>query len=271
MSEPAHLSNRAVIRLSGDDRRSFLQGLISQDVESLTENQAIFATLLTPQGKILFDFFVIEDSDALLIDCHATTAESLLKRLTLYKLRAAVSLALEPDLSVLAAQEPMSETGAVVYRDPRLDALGWRAVSLHKAADGVADYDARRMALGVPECERDFAADDIFLLDVNYDALNAVNYKKGCFVGQEVTSRMKRKGSVRKRTLIATFDGAAPAKGAPISAGESTIGEILSAVDGVALALIRLDRWEKAQEAQSSPICEERPLQLTVPDYLKQN
>ncbi len=263
------LLDRAVIRLSGDDRRSFLQGLITQDIDSVSPGQAIFAALLTPQGKILFDFFIVDSDDTFLIDCSAAAAPALAKRLSLYKLRAHVTIEIDQSRSVLASKHEIEMAGVIAYRDPRLDTLGWRAVVKEKISEASADYETRRIALGVPEFARDFASDDIFLLDVNYDALSAVSYKKGCFVGQEVTSRMKRKGEVRKRTLIAESDGGALAKGAVISAGDSTLGEILSSVEGRALALIRMDRWGKTKAEGLSPVCEGRELQLVVPDYLK--
>jgi folate-binding protein YgfZ len=146
-----------------------------------------------------------------------------------------------------------------------------RAVAPRREAPaGDDDYDALRLSLGVPEFGRDFAGEEVFLLDVNYDALGAVSYGKGCFVGQEVTSRMKRKGEIRKRTLIARFDGAPPAKGAAISAGDQAVGEILSGAEGVALALVRVDRLKEPQGEGRALVAEGRPLRLTVPDYLEQ-
>jgi hypothetical protein len=130
-------------------------------------------------------------------------------------------------------------------------------------------YDTRRMGLGVPESGADFGSEEMFLLDVNYDALNGVSFEKGCFIGQEVTSRMKRKSAPPRRTLIARIEGAAPEKGVKIEAGGARLGQILSAADGAALALIRLDRWEKAKAGGAALLCEDRPLTLVSPDYLK--
>ncbi len=271
MSEPVALSDRAVIRLTGEDRRIFLQGLITQDIEILSPDRALFAALLTPQGKILFDFFIVENNGELLFDCSAAAAAALVKRLTLYKLRAKVVIEIDQSLSVAASESKIDRGGAVTFRDPRLEALGWRAITPGKPNGGDMDYEQRRISLGAPEFGKDFASDEIFLLDVNYDALDAVSYKKGCFVGQEVTSRMKRKGEVRKRTLIAEFDGSPPAKGASVTAGDSTLGEILSGCGGRALALIRLDRWGKTKSSGLAPVCDGRALQLLVPDYMKQD
>lgn len=261
------LSSRTVIRLSGEDRRSFLQGLVTQDLDILNAQPAIFTALLTPQGKILFDFFVIAADDALLLDCCAEAAPALIKRLTLYKLRAKVSIEIEDTLRVAASEHEIG--GPAAYRDPRLAGLGWRAVVNAEENGEAAHYDLRRIALGVPEFGQDFGGDEMFLTDVNYDALNAVSYKKGCFIGQEVSSRMKRKGEVRRRTLIAELDGPAPAKGAPVTAGGSTIGEVMSSAEGLALAAARLDRWEKARTEGTPVTVDERELRLRVPAYLE--
>ena len=261
--------NRRVLRLEGEDRRTFLQGLITQDLDGLSAGSAIFTSLLTPQGKILFDFFVVDNGDDFLIDCHGDAAPALKKRLTLYKLRAKVSVEIDDALCVTTSADALSADDGVAFVDPRLATMGWRAISKTAQGSESAAYHQRRIALGIPECGIDFNAEEMFLLDVNYDALNGVSYKKGCFVGQEVTSRMKRKGEVRRRTAIANFDGTSPPLGTAITAGESTLGEILSGVDGQALAYIRQDRLEKAREKGDDPKCGDLQLNLSFPAYLK--
>jgi len=263
------LSNRSVIRLSGDDARPFLQGLVTQDVLNVKENEAAFATLLTPQGKILFDFFLTPTDDGFLIDVAKEAAEALNKRLTMYKLRAKVSVSIEEGLAVAVGdmRDPM-----LSFADPRHVSLPPRAiVQTASIPPADADYDRIRLDIGVPEFGKDFAAEEVFLLDVNYDALNGVSYKKGCFVGQEVTSRMKRKGEIRKRTLIATFDGAPPARSASLEAGDNAIGEILSGREGSALALIRLDRLKAAEDVGAALTAEGKALQIAFPDYLERD
>ena len=154
----------------------------------------------------------------------------------------------------------------LVYRDPRFSLLGWRAIA--SSSDTPEDdgaYVIWRISKGVPEFGEDFSSEDTFLLDVNYDALNAVNYKKGCFVGQEVTSRMKRKGDVRKRTLVIRSADEIQ-KGATVKAGEQTLGEITSAVNGSALALIRIDRLSKAND---DPSIGGAPVTIEFPKYLE--
>ncbi len=263
------LTSRSVLRVAGDEARPFLQGLVTQDALNVAEGQAVFAALLTPQGKILFDLFLTPVADGFLIDCDAANADALLKRLTLYKLRAKIGFSPEPDLGV-AVGDPAPDALAS-FADPRLRQLPRRAIVRRQGPAPRADddYNALRLALGVPEFGRDFAGEEVFLLDVNYDALNAVSYAKGCFVGQEVTSRMKRKGEIRKRTLVARFEGAAPAKGSPVTAGESTVGEILSGRDGAALALVRLDRLRAAKEESRMLTVAGRALKIAFPAYLE--
>ncbi len=261
------LSNRSVLRIAGDEARPFLQGLVTQDILHVAEGAAVFTALLTPQGKILFDFILVPKGDEFLIDCDAEAAPALLKRLTLYKLRARVTIVPEPDLAVAVGdiRDPVA-----AFVDPRSDTLASRAIIKNAdmpSADG--DYDTARLAAGVPEFGKDFWSEEVFLLDVNYDALNAVSYKKGCFVGQEVTSRMKRKGEIRKRTLMASFEGPAPAKGADVLAGENSVGKILSGRDGAALALVRLDRLKTATDEGRRLTVDGQPLQISFPAYLE--
>ncbi|MDZ7628120.1 MAG: hypothetical protein U5J99_06890 [Parvularculaceae bacterium] len=254
------LKSRAVLSLFGEDATAFLQGIVTQDV---TQDAAAFTALLTPQGKILFDFFLVPVEGGYLLDCDASAAPALLKRLTMYKLRAKIALAEAAALSVhLGAAE------GVTYADPRLDRLPSRTIAATHEAAAVDDaYDAVRLAAGVPEFGRDFAAEEVFLLDVNYDVLRAVSYKKGCFVGQEVTSRMKRKGEIRKRTLMA--HGAGLAAGAPVLADENSIGEVLSVRGEQGLVLVRLDRLAEAR-AEGTPLTAgAAPLRIDIPAYLE--
>jgi hypothetical protein len=268
----ALLSSRAVVKIAGADAASFLQGIVTQDMTIVAGGKPAFGALLTPQGKILFDFLVVPAPDGVFLDCAAAFADELVKRLNLYRLRAPVVIERATDLAAAwgDAEFPRA-AAAIAFDDPRLAGLGRRAVGPAAAfarTDAERDYDRRRLALGVPEFGKDFGADEVFLLDVNYDALNGVSYTKGCFVGQEVTSRMKRKGEIRRRTLIARFDGEPPPKGTPIAAAGSTLGEVLSGQDGIALALIRLDRLSAARAA-GAPIEAGKPLRIEVPDWLR--
>ncbi len=256
------LKTRAALSLTGEDATGFLQGLVTQDV---TGAQPVFAALLTPQGKILFDFILVPVAGGYLIDCDGAAAPALLKRLSMYKLRAKVTLAAETGLGVFVG--PRDGVRAA-YADPRLPSLPARtiaAVADAPAADDV--YDALRLAAGVPEFGRDFAGEEVFLLDVNYDALAGVSYKKGCFVGQEVTSRMKRKGEIRKRTLM--ISGAALQKGAAVKAGEVVIGEVMSVRGERGLALMRIDRLAAARAEGAEIACGGAPVRLESPAYLE--
>ena len=204
------LENRAVIAISGGEAKGFLQGLITNDVQALAPRKAIYAALLTPQGKISFDFFAVERHEALLLDCQTTARESLLKRLIMYRLRAKLEIVPRDDFTVAWDRTAALEDG---FRDPRLPALGQRAI-VGKApfADATAAAHAyldHRLSLGVPEAA-DFGQDKIFALDAGLEELNGVSFDKGCYVGQELTARMKHRGTARKRLLaVESVEGAA--------------------------------------------------------------
>jgi folate-binding protein YgfZ len=245
----ASLKSRALIGLDGPDWRSFLQGLITQDVETLAPGEARFAGLLTPQGRLLYDLFVVGREDGAWLDVATVHREAILQRLTLYRLRAKVELAADDaEVSALfpAAGAP---DGPGWSRDPRLPGLGWRGYGARAPADAesVAEalYEAHRLALGVPGPE-DWGSDKTYPIEADFDLLGGIDFKKGCFVGQETTSRMKRRGQIKSRMLPLAFDGAAPAPGAEVLAGELRAGEVLSGVEGRAMALLRLDRVEGA-------------------------
>jgi folate-binding protein YgfZ len=231
----AHLADRAVLAVSGPEARGFLQGLVTNDMEL---GGARYAALLTPQGKILFDFIIVERGGVFLIDCAKPVREALQKRLTLYRLRAKVEIAPREDLSVLAAWD--SSELADSFADPRLPELGIRAITA--AAQNDADYLSHRLALGVPE-SADFGQDKMFALDAGLDELNAVSFTKGCYVGQELTARMKHRGTARKRLLLVeSLDGTTLVPDAAIAAETREIGTITSVYGARGFGLIRLDR-----------------------------
>lgn len=262
------LADRSIIRVEGADARSFLQGIVTQEAPT-QDDGARFSALLSPQGKILFDFVLAPTTRGYLVDCATAMREALLKRLALYRLRAAVEIAAEPSLAVGFAQGEAETFGAVAaYEDPRTSLLGWRAIAHANAMsdDGGDAYRDLRYCVGVPQCGDDFPGDSLFLLDANYDVLRGVSYSKGCFVGQEVTSRMKRKSEIRKRTLIAVAESATLAAGGKLVCGEDPVGEILSSNGERALALVRTDRLAVA----TGPVlCDGTELQLIVPPYLE--
>ncbi len=255
----ALLEDRGVVRVSGDDAVSFLQGLLTNDVEKLEQGEACYAGLLTPQGKILFDMLVVsvpaDEGRAFLVDCAAAQAPDLARRLGFYKLRAKVAIADESaGLGVVAfwGEAPDAPKGAIVYADPRDPRLGWRAIL--RRADAavfgtahVATYEALRIDAAAPKGGVDFAYGDAFPHDANFDLLNGVDFAKGCYVGQEVVSRMRHRGTGRKRVARVKLAGDAPAPGAPVLDGELPVGMLGSSSGREALALLRLDRVEEAK------------------------
>jgi len=257
----ARLASRAVIAVSGPDWRSFLQGLLTQDVETLAPGELRFAALLTPQGKLLYDLFVAGTEDGAWLDVAAEHRATVLARLTMYRLRAKVTLEAS-DLPVFAVFGG-EVSGAGLYGDPRLPGLGARAYGEREANADEAAYEAHRLALGVPG-PADWGSEQSYPIEADFDLLAGIDFKKGCFVGQETTSRMKRRGTIKTRMLPIAFDGPAPAFGTEVLAGELRAGEVLSGRDGRAMALLRLDRIEDvALTADGRPVQVDRPAWLS--------
>jgi len=242
----AHLRSRSLIALGGPDWKSFLQGLITQDVETLAEGEARFGALLTPQGRLLYDLFVVARGDGAWLDVEAVHRDALLQRLTMYRLRAKVELAADDTpVSILFGDGEIAAPRPGWVRDPRLPELGWRGYGVD-APSGVhladeAEREAQKLGAGVPG-PADWGTDRTYPIEANFDLLNGIDFKKGCFVGQETTSRMKRRGTIKNRMLPLVFDGPAPASGTEVLVGELRAGEVLSGADGRAIALVRLDR-----------------------------
>ena len=248
--EPVHLKDRAIIALEGGEARDFLQGLITNDIRGLTPQTGLYAALLTPQGKILFDFLVTEGDGAVLLDCPANRAEALAKRLTMYRLRARIDIAIRPQLTVFAGLSGRPAERAITFADPRLAALGPRSIGavaeMPDFLEGPATYHAERLTLGVPE-GLDFGSDKVFALDAGLEELHAVDFDKGCYVGQELTARMKHRGTARKRILPVRADGMLPPAGTAIASAGLEIGEIISTYGAEGFALVRLDRLDEAK------------------------
>ena len=247
----APLSSRALIGLEGADWRDFLHNLITQDVESLAAGEIRFGALLNPQGRLLYDLFVIGREGGCWLDVAADERASIIQRLTLYKLRAKVTIAAdEAQVSVLFPGGGAAPAGPGWFADPRRPELGWRGYGAAAAADAsLADeaaYDAWRLSLGVPG-PADWGVEKTYPIEANFDLLGGVDFKKGCFVGQETTSRMKRRGTVKTRFLPLVFEGETPAPGAEVLAGELRAGQVLSVGEGLAMASLRLDRIEGAE------------------------
>jgi folate-binding protein YgfZ len=268
--------------VSGPDWRPFLHNLLTHDVEGLPVGQARFAGLLTPQGRLLYDVFVVATEDGALVDVSAEHRDALIQRLTMYRLRAKVEIAAD-DMPICAffsahpgegrdpdhkAPTPVDESGSrpspgraeFWVEDPRLPALGHRGYG-HAGSEPETAYDAHRLALGVPG-PADWGSDKTYPIEANFDLLNGVDFKKGCFVGQETTSRMHRRGTVKTRMAPLTFDGPPPPFGTEILNGELRAGEVLSGMDGRAMAALRLDRIEGTLTADG------RPVTVVIPGWL---
>ena len=255
----ALLGDRGVVKVAGDDARKFLNGLLTTDIAKVSPQRASFAALLTPQGKIMVDMIVAEapaqDGGGFFIDCPRALSPTLTDRLNFYKLRAKVLVEdLSAVLGVLAVWDGTRETEfGLCYADPRLDALGMRCMlPPHLAADAAADlgatlveaseYEAHRIALGAPRGGLDFHYSDAFPHEADMDQLNGVDFEKGCYVGQEVVSRVEHRGTARKRVVPVTFPDFGPEAGVAVKAGDMEVGTMGSSAGGRGLAMLRLDR-----------------------------
>ncbi|MDO9640436.1 MAG: folate-binding protein [Pseudotabrizicola sp.] len=234
-------ADRQVWTISGKDRFSFLQGLISNDMLPLEKAPGmIWAALLTAQGKYLADFFVIRpmDADHLLIDIKASIATDTMRRLSMYRLRADVQIA----ATELTVTRGLDSPPPGTFADPRHPALGWRGYGLPGQAP-VIDWDALRVAHCIPETGIELIANDTYLLEAGFDRLHGVDFRKGCYVGQEVTARMKHKTELKKGLITVAIDGAAPV-GTPVLSGEKAAGTLFTQSGGKAIAWLRFDRMQ---------------------------
>lgn len=229
------MSTRRILRLTGTDTDSFLQGLVTNDTRKLDDG-LVYAAILTPQGKYLADFFLKRDGDLVLLDVAEGMADALIKRLNMYKLRADVRIE-ETNLHLQRGTGPAPE-GALP--DPRHPDMGWRAYSDAPEADDGTDWDAIRVRHCIPETGIELTP-DTYILEAGFEPLNGVDFKKGCYVGQEVTARMKHKTQLRKGLRVVAIDGAAPVGSEILSAGKPA-GTLFTQSNGQAIAYLRLDR-----------------------------
>jgi folate-binding protein YgfZ len=282
----ALLPDRGVVKVSGDDARNFLNGLITTDLTLLQPGLARFAALLTPQGKITTDFLITEapsgHGGGFLIDCPRVLAQGLADKLGFYKLRAKVVVEnLSDSLGVLAAWDgDLAMKPDLAFADPRNPTLGWRILVPQELAQKAADligaemtdstaYDAHRIACGVPRGGLDFIYGDAFPHETNMDRLHGVDFDKGCYVGQEVVSRMQHRGTARTRTVRIILDGAAPEPGAAILAGDKPVGTMGSAAGHNGLALVRIDRVADALDAATPLTSGGLAVRLAKPDEVR--
>ena len=253
----ARLDSRALIRVSGPDARPFLHNLLTQDVETLAPSELRFGALLSPPGRLLFDLFLWGEKDAVVLDVAADRRDALLRRLAMYKLRAQVTV--EPDDRPVSAAW-CGDLPPGFTPDPRAPGLGGRACGATATPDATeADWQAHRLAVGIPDPAADAAWDKTYPIEANFDLLNGIDFQKGCFVGQETTSRMKRRGAIKTRMLPIAFDGPPPPLGAEVLNGELRAGEVLSGRHGAAMALLRLDRIDGDLTVDGRAITVRRP------------
>ena len=275
------LPERGVVALEGGEARSFLQGLITNDIDLISPSRSIYGALLTPQGGFLHDFLIAELDGVLLLDCDAGQIPDLVRRLGMYRLRADVRIDDRSDHWQVLALWPASGSpgaarpwlGGIVFTDPRHAALGDRAIvptdlSAHdppgQQRASAEQYAARRIRLGIPDCATDLVATRERPLEAGFDRLNGVSFDKGCYVGQEVTARMKHRHLVRRRLVAVDFEGPPPPHGTPIMSDRVEVGEIRSGIRGRAMAMLRRDRMEDGRlTANGLPIAPRSPVWMT--------
>jgi tRNA-modifying protein YgfZ len=258
MHQPLFLAHRSIVSVTGADAEPFLNGIVTVSTLGLAEGEFRYGALLTPQGKIIADFLVTRLGEEILLDCASSVAPALVKRLPLMKLRAAVSVS------------ERSELGVTVFAgapDPRNAAAPPRAIGPRGEPADAAPYHVARIAAGIPEQGLDFGAEEVFPADINMDLTSGVDFRKGCFVGQEVVSRMKRRATARRRTLrVEVAPGTPP--GAPVLANGFEIGLLTSVSGGAALARVRIDRLAEAQAGGEVITANVSPVVFDQPDWL---
>jgi folate-binding protein YgfZ len=290
------LTGRGTLSVSGTDSLAFLQGIVTNDIELVSANRAIYAAILTPQGKYLHDFFVVKFGDGFMLDCAANQLAELTKRLKMYRLRAKVDIKYQSaDFSIFAitgANTPgfagltaapgnaIHYGDGIAFVDPRLAELGLRtiqpavsALSLMKntgfGAGNLESYQASQFSFGVPDGGNSELLKQTFPLEIGFDELNAISFEKGCYVGQEVTTRMKIRKLVKKRLVPVTFDSKAPAPGSAVQNQNKDAGQIFAANREIGLAMIRLETLDQALNAGAELTVEETTLRATKPAWFQ--
>jgi folate-binding protein YgfZ len=242
----AHLPHRGAVAVAGEDRISFLQGLVSADMREAAPGRALWSALLTPQGKWLHEFFVFDGGDRLVLECERDRAAELAQRLSRFRLRAKATVEdISPAIVVAAGWGGAPLPAGLAAPDPRLAEAGWRGVFAADQVPGpTADWtawDANRLALGLPDGARDLEPDRTLLLEAWFDALGGVSWTKGCYMGQELTARTRYRGLVRRHLYPVRVEGTLPEPGTPVTAGEAEVGAIRSGREGRALAMLRTE------------------------------
>lgn len=269
MTQIAFLPHRGIVELTGADRVSFLNGLVSNDVTKAVPGQAIWAALLTPQGKYLVDFFVFADENRLLLDLPRQEIPAFIQKLRRFKLRADVEISDRSgqfNIHVLWNGLPPASASVLIAQDPRLPQAGHRCLASHllTASATVQDYAAHRIALGLPDGTPDLEPEKTLLLEAGFDELNGIDWQKGCYMGQELTARTKYRGLVKRRLLPVTLSQPSPPAGTPILAGTQEVGTLRSSAGQQALAMLQISALNQPLTAGDVP------LTVTIPHWLRQ-
>lgn len=255
----ARLEDRAVVAVTGADARTFLHGLLTQDVLALAPGEVRFGAFLSPPGRLMWDLFLWGADDGVRLDVAADRRDALIAKLSMHRLRAQVTIAPEAT-PVFVCWDGGADGFAP---DPRLGALGGRRLGEATATATADDFAAHRLALGVPDPDRDCGMDRTYPIEANFDLLNGIDFGKGCFVGQETTSRMKRRGTIKTRMLPIVFEGPVPVEGTEVlTDADLRAGQVLTGGPGRAMALVRLDRIDRPLTVDGRAVRVERP------DYL---
>lgn len=259
------LPERGVLAVEGDDRVVFLQGLVSNDITAARPGHAVWAALLTAQGKWLADFFVHARTDALLLDCEAEQIPMLIQRLSRYRLRMKASMRVEPAMQVYVAWDGQPDLEVIIAPDPRLPDFASRILSDQPLVANATpeDWDRYRLAAGLPDGSKDMETDRSVLLEAGFDELGGVSWSKGCYMGQELTARTKYRGLVKRRLIPVAVDGPLPAPGSPIQKDGVEVGTMRSGRDGIGLASVRLDAIGATLH------CAEATLVPSVPSWMR--
>lgn len=268
MTRLAALSDRSVIELTGEDRVAYLQGLVSNDVTEATPGRAVWAALLTPQGKWLADFFILADGERLLLDCEAGQIPTLLQRLSRFRLRSKVTLRVADELSVYAAWAGPAATGAITAPDPRLPDAGWRLLSATPLPTTALalDWDRHRLSLGLPDGSRDLESEKTVLLEAGFDELHGVSWGKGCYMGQELTARTKYRGLVKRRLVPVAVSGNMPPPGTQVLRDGIDVGSMRSGADGMGLAVLRIEALHDALSCGGATLTPRVPDWMSLPE-----
>jgi folate-binding protein YgfZ len=268
MTRLAALPDRDVIEVSGEDRVGFLQGLVSNDVAEAAPGRAVWAALLTPQGKWLADFFIFSDGERLLLDCEHAQAPALLQRLSRFRLRSKAALRTADELRVYAAWDGAPPQAAIAAPDPRLDEAGWRLLSPTPLPTTAleADWLRHRLALGLPDGSRDLESDKTVLLEAGFDELHGVSWTKGCYMGQELTARTKYRGLLKRRLVPVTVDGTLPVPGTPVLRGGTEVGTMRSGLGQSGLAVVRIDALRDVLSCGDATLTARVPAWMSLPE-----